>query len=357
MTLDNLTGATTRSTPEVEGRAATRRAAPQGEDRAADVVRKAAAQFEALLLTQMTARLNSSSDDEDSLFGGGDAGASSLYRQMFSEQLATTMAESGGVGIADLMLSQMGIARPAPTQSHGLTRAVEASRDLLKGDEKAVARRSPSQTAAADINPALADDVYLVSEAADFDETVAPARDAVASPGVDLRPANAVRPRRVNAEPLTLGTPVGERASVAPMFVKGDFASPLSGEGRLSARFGLRHDPFTGEQRFHNGLDIAAPRGTPIASVADGTVVFAGRQRGYGRTVVIDHGNGLRTRYAHADSLDVQVGARVTKGQIVAAVGSTGRSTGPHLHFEVTKNGHPVEPSTFFAKAPWRSRR
>lgn len=348
MTLNELTGAVAQSTPEVGGRAVARRAAPQGEDRAAETVRKAAAQFEALLLTQMTARLNSSSDDEDSLFGGGDAGASSLYRQMFSEQLAGTMAESGGVGIADLMLSQMGLARPAPTQTRGLTRAVEASHDLLRGDEQTAVsradRRSPSQMAVADTNPALTDDVYLVSE-------------ADVPPGVDLRPPNAIRPRRVNAETLPLKMPVAKHASVAPMLVKGEFASPLPVEGRLSARFGLRHDPFTGEARFHDGLDIAAPRGTPIASVADGTVVFAGRQRGYGRTVVIDHGNGLRTRYAHADSLDVQVGARVQKGQIVAAVGSTGRSTGPHLHFEVTKNGHPVEPSTFFAKAPWRSRR
>lgn len=345
MTLNELTGAVAQSTAEVDGRAVARRAAPQGEDRAAETVRKAAAQFEALLLTQMTARLNSSSDDEDSLFGGGDdAGASALYRQLFSEQLAGTMAEGGGVGIADLMLSQMGLARPAPAQARGLTRAVEASHDLLKGDEQTAASRAghrpPSQMAVADINPALADDVYLVSE-------------ADVPPGVDLRPANAIRPRRVNAELQPLNTP----ASVTRTLGKGDFASPLPVEGRLSARFGLRHDPFTGEPRFHDGLDIAARRGTPIASVADGTVVFAGRQRGYGRTVVIDHGNGLRTRYAHADSLDVHVGARVTKGQTIAAVGSTGRSTGPHLHFEVTKNGHPVEPSTFFAKAPWRARR
>lgn len=114
--------------------------------------------------------------------------------------------------------------------------------------------------------------------------------------------------------------------------------------GWISSYFGDRSDPFTGFTEFHKGLDIAAPEGTHVDAVAAGLVTWAGPRSGYGNMVEINHGNGLSTRYCHNEKLLVHVGDLVHKGQNIALLGSTGRSTGPHLHFEVLKNGAEVNP-------------
>ncbi len=119
-------------------------------------------------------------------------------------------------------------------------------------------------------------------------------------------------------------------------------------EGRISAGFGYRKNPFTNRgKEFHKGMDFAAPYGTNVAVTADGTVLFASWQSGYGRLAVVAHGNGISTLYAHNSKLLVKKGDKVTKGQIIAKVGSTGRSTGPHLHYEVKVNGKSVDPSNY----------
>ena len=105
--------------------------------------------------------------------------------------------------------------------------------------------------------------------------------------------------------------------------------------GYLSASFGNRKDPFTGMPDFHPGIDISTPRGTQIVAPADGVVVFVGRKRGYGKALVINHGFGVVTRYGHLDGHNVRTGQRVRRGEVVAFVGNTGRSTAPHLHYEV----------------------
>ena len=115
-------------------------------------------------------------------------------------------------------------------------------------------------------------------------------------------------------------------------------------EGRLTSDFGARTDPINGRMKEHHGVDLAAPKGTPIGASADGTVVFAGRRGGYGNTVIIEQADGRQTLYGHAERLLVNVGDQVRAGQSIATVGSTGRSTGPHLHFEVRENGKPVDP-------------
>lgn len=92
-------------------------------------------------------------------------------------------------------------------------------------------------------------------------------------------------------------------------------------------------------------MDLAAPAGTPIVAAGGGTVTFAGPRGGYGNVVILDHGDGTETRYAHQQRLDVTVGQQVTGGQQIGTVGSTGNSTGPHLHFEVRRNGQPVDPA------------
>ena len=120
----------------------------------------------------------------------------------------------------------------------------------------------------------------------------------------------------------------------------------------ISSGFGYRADPFTGGGAFHAGLDFRGPIGAPIYSAAKGRISFAGVKQGYGRCVEIEHGNGLMTRYAHMSRLGARVGQRVAAGEVIGAIGSTGRSTGPHLHFEVRIHDRAVNPRPFLEAAP-----
>ena len=122
--------------------------------------------------------------------------------------------------------------------------------------------------------------------------------------------------------------------------------SPVE-QGFISSYFGRRADPFTGYAAVHKGLDFAGPEGTKVSTVAAGLVTFAGERAGFGRMVEINHGNGFSTRYCHSEKLLVKQGDMVRKGQEVALTGSTGHSTGPHLHFEVLKDGVQVDPLRF----------
>lgn len=121
---------------------------------------------------------------------------------------------------------------------------------------------------------------------------------------------------------------------------------PVRG-GYISSYFGMRPDPFNGRVELHSGLDIAVPYGTAVHAVAEGMVTFAGVRRGYGKVVEIDHGNGYMTRYAHNGKLLVHPGERVSVGQVISRVGMTGRTTGPHVHFEVWYKGRVVNPLAY----------
>lgn len=123
-------------------------------------------------------------------------------------------------------------------------------------------------------------------------------------------------------------------------------AWPVGGE--LTDGFGVRRDPFgENSSEFHNGQDIAAPRGTAVAATACGLVTFAGTQNGYGQVVIVDHGNGLTTRYAHLSKIEASVNQEVGRGERIGQVGSTGRSTGPHLHYEVRVGETAVNPRAY----------
>jgi murein DD-endopeptidase MepM/ murein hydrolase activator NlpD len=114
--------------------------------------------------------------------------------------------------------------------------------------------------------------------------------------------------------------------------------------GRITSSFGERIDPFEGEGAFHAGLDIAVGYGTPVHVTADGIVIFAGVENGYGRTVIVDHGHGIRTLYAHMSGLAVTVGQHLDRDEVVGFVGESGRTTGAHLHYEVRIQKAPVNP-------------
>jgi len=128
-------------------------------------------------------------------------------------------------------------------------------------------------------------------------------------------------------------------ATTVPMSLTGGIAGKA-----ISSDFGWRQDPIHGQARFHAGLDLKVAYGQEVRAASGGVVKFAGEQSGYGTTVVVDHGDGLETRYAHLSSTDVRQGDMVSAGQAIARSGNSGRSTGAHLHFEVRQNGQPIDP-------------
>lgn len=205
-------------------------------------------------------------------------------------------------------------------------------------------------------------------------------KDAKASKKPNLKPTNNLQPDNllpanrggplINARPMTeldlqaaileLTKAVDARddamssieAKVLQQSVLKDMlpnSSPI-GAAYNSSSYGWRIDPFNGNKAFHEGLDFTANSGTPIRAAADGIVSVAELTHAYGNMVKIDHGAGLETRYAHASKLMVKAGERVVKGQVVALVGSTGRSTGPHLHYEIRLNGNPLDPRQYLQK-------
>ena len=119
--------------------------------------------------------------------------------------------------------------------------------------------------------------------------------------------------------------------------------------GRITSHIGWRKNPFGGGYEFHTGIDIYAPHGSKVRATADGVVEFAGWYGDYGKTVIIRHPSGYLTLYAHLSKIDVKEGQRVKAGDVVGRVGSTGRSTGPHLHYEVIRDNKPIDPSKFLA--------
>lgn len=121
-------------------------------------------------------------------------------------------------------------------------------------------------------------------------------------------------------------------------------------KGWVSSQYGTRADPFTGKQAWHNGVDIAGKLGADVLSVAAGVVTFSGDRSGYGQMVEVTHDNGYVTRYGHNSDLQVSLGEIVKKGQVISSMGSTGRSTGPHVHFEVYKHGRSVDPASYIRR-------
>lgn len=131
-----------------------------------------------------------------------------------------------------------------------------------------------------------------------------------------------------------------------------DFQLPV--HGQISSAFGLRKDPFSRQLRFHKGLDLAAPEGMAVVAALPGKVIAAGYESGYGNAVSIQHAGGIQTKYGHLASINVKVGDAIGAQDTLGAVGKTGHSTGPHLHFEVIRMGKPVDPTLSYNAAGFR---
>ncbi len=175
-----------------------------------------------------------------------------------------------------------------------------------------------------------------------FDQAVA--QEIASAGGMGLAESISKQLGGMQPEDLVLAPEPGVGSAAAlPLAPFAGGASPVS-EGVVTSSFGYRADPFSGARRFHRGIDISAPAGTPIGSLAAGTVTMAGSRDGYGQVVMVEHDDGWRSLYAHCDQLQVQPGQRVEAGAVIGTVGSSGRSTGPHLHLELHHQGKAVDP-------------
>ena len=169
--------------------------------------------------------------------------------------------------------------------------------------------------------------LVFASEAAALPQALAQLGSSVAESGQSLRALGRFMER---TRPILMALP---------------FRWPV--RGPLNSRFGMRQSPWTGEQEFHRGLDISANRGTSVHAPASGTVSFAGINGEYGKTVVLDHGHDLRSLYGHLQEVRVKPGDRIEPGQVIALTGNTGRTSGPHLHYEIQVRGQAVDPRQF----------
>ncbi|WP_396623527.1 peptidoglycan DD-metalloendopeptidase family protein [Luteitalea sp.] len=251
-----------------------------------------AAQFESMLMLEMIKQMRKSLLDEGA---EGEGLGNETYSSTIDSELALHLAKAGGMGLTPMMV-----------QAWERQQSAVAPGSVLPRTE------GLPVTAPASVG----------------------AGSSARAGGLTATPAavSAIRP----LTPASGGHDEGDPTEIS-----------LEMAGRVSSTYGWRSDPFKGQSKFHGGIDLAARYGTTVPAAAGGTVVTAQEQGGYGLTVVVRHANGFESRYAHLSSLDVKAGDTVTQGQQVGRVGSTGRSTGPHLHFEVMQAGRRVDPEQF----------
>ncbi len=224
-------------------------------------------------------------------------------------------------------------------------RALRGWTDRLMGSRTSRQRLSPPSTALAERSASR--DATIVAEAGLDPAKLSPphGQGGVGGPYIPVEIDAHALARDPALKRVARDVATAERLKALLSFVP--LRMPLSGEPSLTSSFGYRVDPFLGRLALHPGVDLAEPYGAEIHAAAAGRVVHAGPAGGYGIMVEIDHGNGLATRYAHMSEALVEEGQEVDKGAVLGRLGSTGRSTGPHLHYEVRVDGEPVDPERF----------
>lgn len=247
-------------------------------------------EFEAMFISEMLRGMRQSFLDGEQEEGLGNA----TMTDTFDAELGQSLSKAGGMGLARIMLEAL------------VKRGTDASAATVPVAPHVVAAYTSNATTAAAATPA-----------------------SVAGPAALAAPVSAAV------------TAVPEPASAATTVAADN--RPVSVPGKVTSPFGWRSDPFTGRPQFHAGTDVRMAYGQGVQAVAGGRVTAVGERSGYGLTVVIDHGNGLETRYAHLSGSSVREGDMVEAGQVVAQSGNSGRSTGPHLHLEARRNGQAIE--------------
>ena len=294
-----------------------------------EALRAAAREMESLFAYEMIKAMRSTSGGAASGKGlGGD-----VYGSLFDMELARVIS-SRGLGLQEVLLRGIGHGKPSGTEAKVPKRgetanAPEPSWDLHGMPPEIRANASP---------PPAGEDVPSAPL------PPGTGRNAPPAPAVENIPS-APSPSKTGA--TAPPAPAVENVPSAPSPPGSGF--PIRDGGRVSSGFGFRKDPFTGGIAFHRGMDIAAVAGTAIYPVRGGKVTFSGHQKGYGNVVIVDHGDGFITKYGHTRANLVGAGAQVGPDTVIAEVGDTGRSTGPHLHFEVSYEGKNVRPETVLA--------
>ena len=314
-----------------------------------DKLVKMAQEFEGMLLLQMVRQMRQSmlmDEEEDTGLGN------TTMTDTFDVELANYLAkQGGGIGLSKAIEKQIESAEKGKADAASL-KGADGQMKLLEAPSKAISLEPPTPLP---LSPGRG--VYI-STASPSDATVTRHASARAS---EAMPSSAAAGEGMGA---ARGSVSASEASASEAAAGEGHASalqreipPFLGEGgqggegltlpldsSTSSAFGWRSDPFRGRRKFHNGVDLRAAYGTEVPTAAPGKVTFAGERGGYGLLVVVEHPNGIETRYAHLSSADVQPGDSVAAGQTIGRVGSTGRSTAPHLHFEVLLDGKRVNP-------------
>jgi len=317
-------------------------------------IKRVAQEFEAMLMTQMLREMRRAMIDESESDGFGSNGLTETADVEFGRALSL----QGGFGLAEQLLRSfesqiMGTDAAESPDAKSVKKAVlSAAGAAFKAAVSGVAGGSRGDVAslsgAVGSVDSVGSDVISAMAAAAGNGTNGRDLDA-ASIGETLMSSRAISPElasRVRSVATTVKAELEaaeERGDTAEMTME-NLLRKVS-DARISSPFGHRHDPFTGAVKFHKGIDVAMAYGGDVKAAAAGVVSFAGVQGGYGNTVVIDHGDGRQTRYAHLSELRVKAGDAVDESQVVAKSGNSGRSTGAHLHFEALVDGQPVDPS------------
>lgn len=282
-------------------------------------LREACQGFESVFISKLFAQMRATVPKDGLLHGQHE----DQYYAMFDKAFCDKLSADGGIGLADMMYRQLKgkvLGKDAGVAGQGDT--VPANRTVPAHVPAALPRAGRSAVPSAS-GEAVAEDAGDPAMAA-----------ALARPGVG---------------PLAASHAASSDPALAAAQAAVPLAAPVTGD--ITSEHGWRTDPFKGKKAWHAGMDIAAASGAPVAACWDGTVVFAGAKGGYGNVVEVEHPGGWKSVYGHLRSYSVKVGDTVAAGGKIAEVGSTGRSTGPHLHFELRQGGETVDPENMLAAA------
>lgn len=290
-------------------------------------LREACQGFESVFISKLFAQMRATVPKDGMLHGQYE----DQYYSMFDKAMCDKMAESGGIGLADMMYRQL------------------KGRVLGGGEKAAVGDVLPANRPTTVGSGVASDRVPLPGQGLPPGPRSVPSQNlspavavALARPGTAAPTSPALVPSHEPAAETSQNTDASAVAQASqPM------AAPTTGE--ITSDYGWRSDPFKGKQAWHAGMDIAAAEGDPVAACWGGTVVYAGTKGGYGNVVEVEHPGGWKSVYGHLRSYGVKVGDSVAAGGKIAEVGSTGRSTGPHLHFELRRGDQTVDPHAMLA--------